>query len=281
MRQKPLQLTLFVYRYVVLAVMVLWTAAYLGIAPYDPGGGGAVRHGSVRELLARPLTLSAIAGRWGYRRPRPTLALMSPPSTVPVRGVRLVGPGLQVCTAATETRGGGGDLGFGVILGALAFSQLPHHSVPGLVQPIARKQTLTAVLFWGLTSTFFIYAAVGCMLSVYFGSQVRFPSASAVSFAHWRATWRACRRLSWPRSTGARLGPSAHAAMGAPRAFLSCTHTRGLHQCGLCVVAVPDQLLDRAAARLSHRVVVPAARCGAASAPPPCRHRRLTPRGPQ
>ena len=62
--------------------------------------------------------------------------------------------------------------GFGTIFPTAIFSQLLHHSVPGLVQPVKQKNWVRSMFGAALTTTFSLYLALGIPAVMYFGSGV-------------------------------------------------------------------------------------------------------------
>lgn len=63
--------------------------------------------------------------------------------------------------------------GFGTIFPTAIFSQLLHHSVPGLVQPVKQKSWLRTMFGAALATTFSLYLALGVPSVMYFGSGVK------------------------------------------------------------------------------------------------------------
>lgn len=62
--------------------------------------------------------------------------------------------------------------GFGTIFPTAIFSQLLHHSVPGLVQPVKDKGWVRSMFGAALTTTFSLYLALGIPAVMYFGNGV-------------------------------------------------------------------------------------------------------------
>lgn len=62
--------------------------------------------------------------------------------------------------------------GFGTIFPTAIFSQLLHHSVPGLVQPVKQKNWIRSMFGAALTTTFSLYLALGIPAVMYFGNGV-------------------------------------------------------------------------------------------------------------
>jgi hypothetical protein len=63
--------------------------------------------------------------------------------------------------------------GFGSIFSVAVFSQLAHHSVPILCQPVRNKRDITKILFAGLLTTFLGYTLIGVITTLYFGRGVQ------------------------------------------------------------------------------------------------------------
>jgi hypothetical protein len=63
--------------------------------------------------------------------------------------------------------------GFGTIFPTAIFSQLLHHSIPGLVQPVKQKSWVRSMFSAALTTTFSLYLALGIPAVMYFGSGVK------------------------------------------------------------------------------------------------------------
>jgi hypothetical protein len=63
--------------------------------------------------------------------------------------------------------------GFGTIFPTAIFSQLLHHSIPGLVQPVKQKGWVRSMFSAALTTTFSLYLALGIPAVMYFGNGVK------------------------------------------------------------------------------------------------------------
>jgi len=53
------------------------------------------------------------------------------------------------------------------------YSQIFHHSIPGIVQPLRDKTMIAPIFAFVLLSTFTFYSTLGLLLSLYFGTTIR------------------------------------------------------------------------------------------------------------
>lgn len=63
--------------------------------------------------------------------------------------------------------------GFGMLFPTVVFAQLLHHSVPGLIQPVNKKQHVRKMFLFGMLTTFALYTLLGISCALYFGKDVR------------------------------------------------------------------------------------------------------------
>lgn len=63
--------------------------------------------------------------------------------------------------------------GFGMLFPTVVFAQLLHHSVPGLIQPVNKKQHVRKMFFFGILTTFCLYTILGISTVLYFGKDVK------------------------------------------------------------------------------------------------------------
>ena len=71
----------------------------------------------------------------------------------------------------------------GKLLPITVYSQIFHHSIPGLSQPVQEKHLLTRVYGSVLSTTFLLYSSLGLVLAVYFGAEIE--QACTLNWAHY------------------------------------------------------------------------------------------------
>lgn len=62
---------------------------------------------------------------------------------------------------------------FGIIFPTAIFSQLLHHSIPGIIQPLKNKKWAKTMFSLALMTTFILYVALGIPSAMYFGKDVK------------------------------------------------------------------------------------------------------------
>lgn len=74
--------------------------------------------------------------------------------------------------------------GFAIMVPCSLYSQIMHHSTPGLVQPVRDKTKLRKIFAAVFTSTYAFYAGLGIVLALYYGDNIQ--PACNLNFASFR-----------------------------------------------------------------------------------------------
>ena len=59
-----------------------------------------------------------------------------------------------------------------VLLPIAAFSNIFHHSIPSLIQPVKDKKYLFEIFLCSIIFCFFSFASIGCILAYFFGQSI-------------------------------------------------------------------------------------------------------------
>eukprot|EP00455_Lapot_gusevi_P012607 TRINITY_DN1601_c0_g1_i3.p1 TRINITY_DN1601_c0_g1~~TRINITY_DN1601_c0_g1_i3.p1 ORF type:complete len:523 (-),score=75.63 TRINITY_DN1601_c0_g1_i3:41-1609(-) len=75
--------------------------------------------------------------------------------------------------------------GLGQLLPIAVYSQIFHHSIPGLSQPVKQKKRLGWIYFAVMMTTLALYSTLGVTLALYFGNDIE--KACTLNWAHYTA----------------------------------------------------------------------------------------------